>query len=253
MVETLAPQFSASGAVHAGRVFPPTRWSLVRSVRESGEDGAGEALEMLCRDYWQPIYTFLRREGHGPHDAEDLTQSFLASMASRQIFGRAEPELGKLRTFLLANLRHFLANERRAATRQKRGGAWQAVPLDTAAVEPWLDGALAHDENPARAFDRAWVLALIRRVLAQLQEEYAQAGKAELYARLRPFLIEVEGGRESAAAAAAALGMSDGALRAAAHRMRVRYRELLLQTVADTVDGPKNCGTELDYLLQLFR
>ena len=229
--------------------FPPTRWSLVAQARADDSASVRAALTELCQHYWHPIYAFLRRAGFAQHDAEDATQGFFASLLAREVFARVAPEGGKLRTFLLASLKHHLANERRAAGRQKRGGGAVVISMDAEESERQLEGEMVDRETPEHAFDRAWALTLLGRALTAVEEEYADAGKAALFAALRPQLVEA-----SASAGFAALGaqlaMSEGAVRVAAHRLRARYREVLVREVADTVEGPAALGAEFDFLLR---
>lgn len=236
-------------SIHSQNAFPATRWSLVTLLHRD-EARASEALRVLCSAYWQPVYAFLRRSGFDLHDAEDTTQSFFAHMIEKQTFGRADRERGKLRTFLLTDLKGFLANERRAAGRLKRGGAVEFVPMDVEGAEQRLERELADGMSPDKAFDRAWVMTLLQRVFDDLERLYAGEGKAALFAELKPFVIEGSEPGEPYAAIAARVGMSEGTLRVNMHRLRARYRELLMREVADTLDSPVSALAELQSLLR---
>lgn len=215
--------------------------------RDDGQ--ADDALRVLCAAYWQPVYAFLRRSNFAPHDAEDVTQSFFVHLIEKGTFGRADREQGRLRTYLLGDLKRFLANERRAAGRLKRGGAVEFVPMDVEGAEQRLEHELADELTPDKVFDRAWVMTLLQRVFDELEQLYVREGKQTLFAELKPFVIEgVEPGEPYAVIAARA-GMSEGNLRVNMHRLRARYREMLLREVADTLDSPASAQDELQLLL----
>jgi RNA polymerase sigma factor (sigma-70 family) len=222
---------------------------MIARVQESDAGVSQRALTEICEHYWPPIYAFLRRSGRSKEDAEDLTQGFFASLLARDVFARIEKEGGKLRTFLLASLKNHLNNEYRANARQKRGGGAVIVPIDAEESERRLESEMADDMTPERAFDRAWVLTLLGNVLTALEKEYVEEGKGPLFTALRPQLVDAaEAG--SYAEVAQRLGMSEGAARVAAHRLRTRYRELLVQEVSETVDGPAAVKAEMDFLVR---
>ncbi len=172
-------------AAATGTGFATTRWTMVLSASDGeGKDGR-LALEELCRSYWRPLYAFVRRSGHNPHDAQDLTQAFFAGLLSGPSLGYANPARGRFRSFLLASVKHFLANEWDKARTLKRGGAVQWVALDTEAGEAaWLM-APAPGLTPDLAYDRQWALALLDRVIHDLREEYTAAGRASWFEQLR--------------------------------------------------------------------
>jgi RNA polymerase sigma factor (sigma-70 family) len=244
-----APQPTTNDRPSGGSAFPMTRWSLIAGARADESAVVHAALAQLCEHYWHPIYAFLRRSGHHQQDAEDLTQSFFASLLGREVFARVNSEGGKLRTYLLASLKNHLANERRAAGRQKRGGGAVAIPIDSEESERRIEKELVDEMTPERAFDRAWVLTLLNKVLASLEREYLDAGKNNIFQALRLQLVE-RGEGSNHADVAARLGMSEGAVRVAAHRLRSRYREMLVQEVAETVDGVDAVGAELEFLVR---
>jgi len=208
---------------------------------------AQAALQQLCRDYWQPIYVYVRRLGRSPEDAQDLTQEYFARLLERNVVARADPERGRFRSFLLASLKHFLAHEWEKARAQKRGGCVQLLPLAFDTAETGCAQPVAPDEPPDRAFDRQWALALLDVVLARLRREYTDSGRDALFVGLKDTLT---GGRSEIPYRdlGARLGLSEGAVKVAAHRLRQRYRELLRAEIAQTVAGPEQVEGELRQL-----
>jgi len=204
-----------------------------------------EALETLCRHYWQPLYAFVRRQGHSPHDAQDLTQEFFARLLGKNYLAAVERQKGRFRSFLLAALKHFLANEWDKLRAQKRGGGKTAIFIDAAAAETSCAGALAAEETADRIYDRRWALTLLERTMQRLEQEYQS--KARAFERLRPALI---GERDSLpyAQIARELDSTEGAVKAAVHRLRQRYREILREEIADTVASKSEVEEELRQL-----
>ena len=229
--------------------FLTTRWTLVqRAGEESGE--AEAALAQLCRDYWYPLYAFARRRGLMAEDAQDATQGFFLHLIESGILGRADAERGKFRTFLLGSMQHFLANERRDLHRLKRGGGEVFVALDALDAEGRFALEPA-DPMPAEArFDRSWAFALLDRVFVRLGEEFARAGRAGVFEKIRPFLV-AESARPGYAAVAQELGMSVGAVGVTIHRMRQRYGELLREEILHTVATPDELDGEVAYLMEV--
>jgi DNA-directed RNA polymerase specialized sigma24 family protein len=214
--------------------FPPTRWSVVLAAAGDGRT-ARAALEELCRLYWFPLYAFARQRGCPPEDAEDETQSFLARVAEGKLLATATPERGHLRTYLLAAFQRDLIDAQRRATRQKRGGDAVMVPLDTVLAEDRLANTRASD-SPGAAFDRAWALTCLETAAAALAAEYEARGRGALFQALRPFLDPESEGDYAAAGQAARLDAN--AMRQAVFRLRQRFRVLLRQTIADTLEHP---------------
>jgi RNA polymerase sigma-70 factor (ECF subfamily) len=169
-------------------VFPTTHWSVVVAAGESAETGANLALERLCRDYWQPVYAFVRRSGVNPEDARDLTQGFFADLLRGDSLERANPARGRFRSYLLGALKHFMADEYDRSQALKRGGGMEFVPIDAMLAESRYGLELASESAPA-AYDRAWALAVLDRALTRLREEFALSGRAVLFDGLKPFLI----------------------------------------------------------------
>jgi DNA-directed RNA polymerase specialized sigma24 family protein len=228
--------------------FPTTCWSRVVAAGDAADPAARAALEGLCRDYWFPLYAFVRRRDHPPDAAEDLVQGFLADLLERGDLAGLDRSEGRFRSFLRASCAHYLANRRDHDRAQKRGGGRAIVPLDRPGAEGRYAREPAHGLTPERLFERQWALTLLERVLARLEAEAAAAGKDALFARLRPAL-QGDGLAPSSHAIAAELGLSAGAVRVAAHRLRDRYRALLREEVARTTDDPAAVDQEIADLL----
>jgi RNA polymerase sigma-70 factor (ECF subfamily) len=203
---------------------------------------ARNALEKLCRAYWFPIYAFVRRQGHGPHDAQDLTQEFFARVLEKNYFADADRAKGRFRSFLLASLKHFLANEWDKAKAQKRGGGQVMIPIDIKSAEN--SGGFEPADNAEKIFERRWALTLLEQVLRRLRAEYVRDGKENLFEQLKPTLTEVSRSVRYAEIAAR-LGTSEGAVKVAVHRLRQRYREVLRAEIADTVASPGEVEDEI--------
>jgi len=209
------------------------------------------ALEELCRTYWYPLYAYVRRQGHSKEDAEDLTQAFFARFLAKNYLEKLSSEKGKFRAFLLASLKHFLANEWDRAGRQKRGGGVAPLSLDWQDADTRFQIDPADRLSPDKLYDRAWAVTLLERVIALLAEENAAEAKARLFERLRPFLVAGSSGIPYAQAAAQ-LGMTEGAVRVAVHRLRRRYRELLRQEIGQTLAQPERIEEEIQALFRAF-
>jgi RNA polymerase sigma factor (sigma-70 family) len=208
---------------------------------------AGAALAELCSMYWYPLYTFLRRSGRSPHDAEDLTQGFLSDLIERSALGSVDPVKGRFRSFLIASLKNFLSHERDRAHALKRGGGAPLVELDALEAEERYAMEPSHTLSPDRLFDRRWALTVLERALARLRGDYEDRGAGEFFALLSPLLTG--GGTAPYSELGAQLGMSEGAVKVAAHRLRQQYRDALRNEVAETVAGPSEVSAELRDLL----
>jgi RNA polymerase sigma factor (sigma-70 family) len=229
--------------------FATTRWSMVLQAGAGSGPAARRALAELCQIYWYPLYAHSRRCGHPPHDAQDLTQAFFARLLERRALGRADPARGRFRSFMLTALNHFLADERDRARAQKRGGGGEVLSLDLAAAEARYNLEPADTAAPDRAFDRQWALALLDTVLRALETEYRDAGRTALFAALRPALAGA-GESQPYEEIARRLGMSEGAVKVAVHRLRKRYRALLQGEIVQTVENPAEAAEEMRYLFQ---
>ncbi len=215
---------------------------------DSASPDATAALEKLCRTYWHPLYAYVRRCGHSVHDAQDLTQEFLAGLLQRKGLAGLRPEKGRFRAFLLASLKHFLADQRDRERAQKRGGGVPVLSLDDLTAEARYQLEPRDELTPDRAFERRWAYTLLEQVLVLLRGEFVLADKGPLFEALRPFLVgEAQG--VSYSEVAARLGLTEAAAKMTVTRMRRRYRELLRAEVAHTVADPREIDEELRQLM----
>jgi RNA polymerase sigma factor (sigma-70 family) len=234
---------------HAAANFTPTHWSVVLAAAATNNSTlAHDALERLCRNYWLPIYAFIRRQGHNPHDAQDLTQEFFARLLEKNYLARADRDKGRFRSFLLASVKHFLANEWDKAKAQKRGGGHMLISIDAVLAENSFGSEPADLLTADKIFDRRWALALLEQVLRRLREEFARDGKEKQFEQLKATLTEASRSLPYAEIATR-LATSEGAVKVAVHRLRQRYRELLRAEIADTV---ANAGEIDDEIRNLF-
>jgi len=230
--------------------FTTTHWSLVLAAAETSSPRSAAALEDLCRTYWYPLYAYVRRKGHSPEDAEDLVQDFFARFLERHYLASADPGRGKFRSFLLTSLQHFLVNEWRKLRAQKRGGGAFFVGWDEDQTENRYLAEHAEAYTPEKLFEKRWALALLEQVLLRLRAEFAAAGKEAQFESLR-LVIWGEKTEPAYAELAARLGLKEGALKVAVHRMRQRYRDLLRAEVAKTVASPVEVDEELRHLISV--
>jgi RNA polymerase sigma-70 factor (ECF subfamily) len=235
----------------ADDIFATTHWTVVLAAGRQRSPQAARALEELCRTYWFPLYAYVRRRGYTKEDAEDLTQAFFARLLEKNSFANLDSEKGKFRAFLLASLKHFLANEWDKTQALKRGGGSAPLSLDWQTADTQFQVAVANEPGPDKAFDREWALALLAKVIERLQNECAADGKAKLFEQLKMFLMA--GKAESAQReAASALGMEEGAVRVAVHRLRKRYRQLLRDEIANTLADAAMVDEEMRALFGAF-
>lgn len=232
--------------------FATTRWSLVVEAAGQPSDAARGALESLCSLYWYPLYVFVRRKGYSAPQAEDLTQAFFALLLDRNDLAKARPERGRFRSFLLTAFKHFLLNEREREQALKRGGGRVVLSIDFPAAEGRYSRDLVEATIPEDIFEKQWGLMLIERVQRLLHEEYAQAGKEALFTRLQGML---SGDRlaGSHAEAARELGMTEGAVKVALHRLRSRFGNRLREEIAETVAAPDDIDDEIRDLFEALR
>ena len=231
--------------------FPPTRWSMVLAVREGGDAKQGRhALEDLCRLYWQPIYGFARRRGHSPADAEDLAQGFFARLLDENLFAKAEVSAGKLRSFLLGAFQRHQREEWRKATAEKRGGGQVLTSIDSDETEAAFQAEDTSVLSPEAAYEKQCALALLADAMARLATEQTAAGKGQAFELLRPLLSPEAETDESQThqRIATALGLTPEASRAAVYRLRKRFREVLREVVADTLDQPTDTAIDEELL-----
>ncbi len=230
--------------------FGRTQWSLVLAAAGKKDAALAEqSMEKLCRVYWLPLYTYIRRQGENPHDAQDLTQEFFARLLEKDFLGSVEPSKGRFRSFLLASLKNFLSNQRARARAQKRGGGESPLSLDFSNAETSIGLQAAVDQTPEKAFEKRWALTLLEQSLARLRQEYFDRGKEDLFEQLKTTLTE---GRGSVGYAKLAerLGMNEASVKMAVHRLRQRYREVLRAEIAVTVAQESEVEDELR---QVFR
>jgi RNA polymerase sigma factor (sigma-70 family) len=229
--------------------FPTTQWSVVLHAGEGSEAQVRSALESLCRRYWYPLYTFIRRQGRTHHEAEDCTQEFLARLLASGGMARARPERGRFRTFLLSSLRNFLVNEWQRDQAAKRGGGLAPLQLEfKTAAERFAREPADPGLTPEQAFDRNWALGMIERAVAGLRREYEKSGRGLLFAALGP-LVWSTTSQESHAPLAEQLGMTAHAFSVALHRLRRRLGERLRADVAETVAEGTDVDAELRHLI----
>jgi RNA polymerase sigma factor (sigma-70 family) len=248
MLTVVEPATGEHNHAAAAGVFATTRWSVVLQAGHEGDESE-RALEDLCRAYWYPLYAFVRRLGHAPHDAQDMTQSFFAYLFEKRLLAKAQPESGRFRSFLLGSLKNFMANEWRRQTAEKRGGG-RVISIDTAAAEQRYAVEPIDTSNPQKLYEEAWAHAVLEHSIATLEDEYRRAGKQELVETLLPAL---QGESDfTYAEVGSRLGLSEGAVKVTVHRMRQRYRELLRAAVAHTVADPIEVDGELRYLMQVL-
>jgi RNA polymerase sigma-70 factor (ECF subfamily) len=233
--------------LRAGR-FATTRWSLVLAAGHETNARSSEALASLCEMYWYAVYAFIRRQGYRPEDGADLTQAFFLRVLEKNYFQDADPARGRFRAFLCAAIRHFLSNERDRARTLKRGGTEPPISLDVETAEGRYKLEPRDDLTPEKLFDRHWALMLLERVLARLREDHVSAGKTELFDHLKGFLTG-DSATVPYADVAKALGMTEGAVKVAVHRLRRRFRDTLVQEIAETVSDPADIDAEIAYLL----
>jgi RNA polymerase sigma-70 factor (ECF subfamily) len=234
-----------------GDVFATTHWTVVLAAGKRHTQQSDRALEQLCKTYWFPLYAYVRRRGYTKEDAEDLVQAFFTRFLAKNYLAGLSAERGRFRAFLLASLKHFLINEWKKSQRLKRGGGESMLSLDWQTADTKFQVAATNEPSPDKTFDREWALALLAKVIDRLQLECAADGKAKLFEQLKMFLTA---GKEESAQrdAAGALGMEEGAVRVAIHRLRKRYRQLLRDEIAHTLSDPAMVDEEMRALFGAF-
>ncbi len=233
--------------VHGG-TFATTHWSVVLAAAKPESPQSREALEQLCQAYWPPLYSYVRRQGFQPAEAEDLTQEFFARLLERNYVGHADPACGRFRTFLLTSLKRFLVSDWRRSRRQKRSGQ-AVVSLEVLTANRGHEAA--NDLTPEELFEKLWALTLMDRVLALLHDEYGRAGKSELFDQLKGCVWGERVGA-SYTEIATSLGLTEGMIKVSVHRLRHRCRDLLRAEIARTVLRPEEIDDELHHLLAVF-
>lgn len=232
-------------------VFATTHWSVVLTAARSDSTRAGAALEHLCRSYWYPVYHFIRRQGHSTHDAQDFTQEFFARLLEKSWIAYADQSRGRFRSFLLMIVKRFLAAEWHKANAQKRAGGRLCLPLPLGTAEARYASEPADTGTPDQAFEKQWALTLLGTVVSRLRADYEQEGNDALFDAIKPCLL----GRSETqpySEVALKLGMTEGAVKVAVHRLRLRYREKLKAEIAHTVATPGDVEPELRHLFRVL-
>lgn len=234
---------------HAGGAFPTTRWSLVLHAGAGSESQIRAALELLCRQYWFPLYAYIRREGRSHHEAQDCTQAFFMHLLASAGVARARPERGRFRSYLLTALRHFLIKKWHRASAAKRGGGQPLLPLQFDGAEIRLGGEpIDPGLTPEQVYDRLWAREMIDRAIAGLRTDYDHSGRSAVFAALAPLMLELVSD-ETVARKAEQLGQGLHATTMALHRMRRRLGERLRAEVTETVADPNDVDVELQHLI----
>jgi RNA polymerase sigma factor (sigma-70 family) len=244
-VTTSHPNLAGGPHITGAAHFSRTQWSVVLAAAGK-KDGvlAEQALEKLCRVYWLPLYTYIRRQGESPHDAQDLTQGFFAQLLQKDYLGSVDQTKGRFRSFLLAALKHFLSNQRDRARAQKRGGGQMPLSLDFSEAETNIGIQPADEQTPEKAFEKCWALTLLEQSLARLRKEYSDRGRQELFEQLKTTLTEGRNGM-AYAELASRLRMSEASVKMAVHRLKQRYREVIRAEIAETVAQESEVEDEL--------
>jgi RNA polymerase sigma-70 factor (ECF subfamily) len=244
--------------------FVTTNWSLVlragassdassdassSSSSSASSSQAREAMAELCARYWYPLYAYVRRKGCEPEEAEDLTQGFFARMLEHNGLAAARADKGRFRTFLLSSLQHYVCNEWARERAAKRGGRLRIVPIDVPGAEARYSHEPVDGNSPESIFERRWAIAVLEQALAALRAQYSAAGKEELFDTLKVFLMR-DGTVVPQSAIAATLGVSEGAVKVAVHRLRQRFRAAMEQAIADTVSSPVEVEEEIRALFR---
>jgi DNA-directed RNA polymerase specialized sigma24 family protein len=237
------------------RRFPTTSWSLVVAAGQNNATRSRNALSQLCSLYWYPLYAYIRRQGLDVDRAQDLTQSFFALLLEKNYVENARRERGKFRSFLLAALKHFLANERDRNVALKRGGGTVPVSLEMCLNDGETQYVLepGHDLTPERIFEQRWAMTLVKLVRDRLAREFACAGKAEQFQRLSGFIMDEVNVNVPYREIAAQIGVTEGSVKVAVHRLRRRFREVLRDEVMQTVSGAEEVDEEIRFLLAALR
>jgi RNA polymerase sigma-70 factor (ECF subfamily) len=251
--EDRAPENRIAPSTQNGAAFTTTHWSVVLAA-QGPSPAAEEALEKLCRTYWKPIYGFVRRQGIGPEEAKDLTQGFFALLLERRDLNAVRQEKGRLRSYLLTSLKHFLTNERNRAMAIKRGEDQRLIPLEDLREHERIGFEPSETLAADQIYERRWALSVLDQTLARLGDEYRAAGPASagLFDRLQKSLTD-EPDRPSPADTAREFAMTESAVRQASYRMRQRYRQLLREEIAHTVMLPGDIEDELRHLVAVLR
>jgi len=229
-----------------------TQWSQILAARDGSDTEARKALEGLCQTYWQPLYAYVRHQGSNPDEARDLTQGFFAEFLDKDFLSDVDPEKGRFRAFMLASLRHFLSHERDRAEALKRGGGTTTLSLDVEAGEAGYALRPTEAMTPVDVFERRWAMTVLDRAMSRLQEESATSGIGDQFKELKQYLTSAEP-QEPYREVGETLGISEGAVATAVHRLRQRYARCLRAEIAETVVNPAEVDDELRHMLAVVR
>lgn len=251
-MKRVTPISETQPAPAAAQSFATTQWSAVLAAAGDTSTAARSALEELCAAYWYPLYAYVRRRGHGVHDAQDLTQGFFVHLLEHDGIKYADPARGRFRTYLLSSLNNFLKNDWKKGNRQKRGNGHQPLSFDSESAETRFahEPAVAQPEDTL--YDRLWASILLDLALTKLRAEFSQAGKLDHFDRFKSF-VWGERSALSYSAIAAQLNMTEGGVKTTVHRLRRRFGELLQAEVSRTVSSPTEVNEELRYLISVMR
>jgi RNA polymerase sigma-70 factor (ECF subfamily) len=230
--------------------FTTTHWSLVLAAADKESPQAAATLEQLCRTYWYPLYAFVRRQGHGAHDSEDLLQGFFARFLEKGSLATVDLTKGRFRSFLLGALKHYLADQWDKAKAVKRGGRIEFLSLEGEAAESRYWEEPASELTPEKLYEQRWACVLLERVMARLEQDFDTAGQGPLFEALEGFLLE-DDRSVSYADLAAAHGLSEGALKMKMQRLRQRYQRVLREEVTHTVARPEEVEDEIRWLFSV--
>ncbi len=249
MIQKLMGSYAES-PVHLNRWSIDTRWSLIHSIREGSSDDKQAALEAFCQSYWRPVYSFVRARGHSQEDAEDLTQDYFCRIMRNGVLAKVFQKKGKLRAFLLTDIKFYLRDAWAKRTSKKRGGNVQLLSINSEEWELDFQMKLASDAPPDEVFDRSWGMVVLETAALRLEEQFAARGRLEVFNALRGFLSPED--EPSYEDVAKKLDMKINAVQSAVHRMRAQFRLLLRDCVGATMSSPGDIGEELRYLQRLF-
>jgi RNA polymerase sigma-70 factor (ECF subfamily) len=246
-----SPSAIGGDAYHGPAAFNTTHWSMV--LEAQGESPAAqEALEKLCRTYWRPIYSFVRRQGAAAEDAEDLTQGFFVLLLERKDLNTVRKEKGRLRSFLLASLKNFLVDESRRSLAVKRGKGQRLIPLDDIRESERVDVERSDRLTADQIYERRWAFTVLEQVMARLRDEYRVAGNVRFFDEMKKMLMD-EPDRPSQAQIASEFNMTENAVKQAFYRFRQRYQSLLREEISHTVATPSDIEDELRHLIAVVR
>lgn len=232
--------------------FATTCWTQILAAGGNDSEQVRSSLEQLCEAYWYPLYAFARQSGQDPENAKDLTQGFFCRLLEKNYLAQADRAKGRFRTFLLSAFKHFMAKEWRREQARKRGGDREFVSIDDAQAEYRFGGEMKEDMTPDRLFERKWAITILDRTMAALRSEYHGSGREAVFEHLKEIITAGTPGR-SYAEIAEVLGLKEGAVKVAAHRLRQRYRETLRREIAQTVGAEDEIDEELDNLTRVLR